>query len=99
MYTCFLPLISQEGQRKTSFYEVNLFLIVLLPCQMVQLRLSGHCSLHVAKKKIPFLDNQGSTATPVENNGVKLELFIFDVFPFSSQMITLEVSLCSIWTL
>ena len=60
---------------------------------------------HIAHKKIPYyqetpyydkdgstvIGRRGSTTTPATNNGVKMELFIFDVFPLSSSMAVLEV--------
>lgn len=36
---------------------------------------------HIAKKKIASLDSAGNFQTPTEPNGIKLEQFIFDVFP------------------
>lgn len=37
---------------------------------------------HVAKKKIPYFDIQkGETVHPGQPNGIKLEQFVFDVFP------------------
>jgi len=37
---------------------------------------------HIAKKKIPFFDTDTDTfVKPTDNNGIKLEQFIFDVFP------------------
>ena len=47
---------------------------------------------HVAKKKIPTIDDKGNPFVPQVPNGMKLELFIFDVFPFSKNMAVLEVS-------
>ena len=42
--------------------------------------------LHVAKKAIPFFDHDSATIiTPTTPNGIKLELFIFDTFPFSKK--------------
>jgi UDP-N-acetylglucosamine/UDP-N-acetylgalactosamine diphosphorylase len=39
---------------------------------------------HVAKKKITYFDKvQNKSVVPSEPNGIKLERFIFDVFPES----------------
>lgn len=39
---------------------------------------------HVARKKIPYVDLvSGELVRPTEPNGIKLELFIFDSFPYS----------------
>mmetsp|Transcript_6800 Transcript_6800/g.15054 ORF Transcript_6800/g.15054 Transcript_6800/m.15054 type:complete len:483 (+) Transcript_6800:152-1600(+) len=48
---------------------------------------------HVARKKIPYYDeNTKETVKPTSNNGIKLESFIFDVFPLSKTMAVLDVS-------
>lgn len=47
---------------------------------------------HIARKKIPYYDEKEKmTVEPHENNGIKLESFIFDVFPFSERMAVLDV--------
>jgi len=46
---------------------------------------------HVAKKKIPYYDPATQeTVTPSEVNGVKLEMFIFDVFPLATRWVVVE---------
>merc|ERR1719373_479657 len=45
---------------------------------------------HLAQKKIPCAGDDGATVKPDSNNGIKLEAFIFDVFPMSSRMAILE---------
>jgi len=48
---------------------------------------------HIARKKIPYYDESTkSTVKPTENNGIKLESFIFDIFPLSKSMAVLDVS-------
>ena len=38
---------------------------------------------HVARKKIRYVDADGTQVQPQTANGIKLEKFVFDVFPFS----------------
>ncbi|KAJ3399898.1 hypothetical protein CcCBS67573_g07405 [Chytriomyces confervae] len=46
---------------------------------------------HVAKKKIKHINLEtNELVTPTANNGIKLELFIFDVFPFCEKLAVLE---------
>lgn len=47
---------------------------------------------HIARKKIKHTDlTSGEFIIPTKNNGIKLELFIFDVFPITKNMTVLEV--------
>lgn len=47
--------------------------------------------LHVAKKKIPFVDNAGQRCIPEKPNGIKIEKFVFDVFEFAEKFVVLAV--------
>ncbi|XP_063704074.1 UDP-N-acetylhexosamine pyrophosphorylase-like protein 1 [Culicoides brevitarsis] len=47
--------------------------------------------LHVAKKKIPFVNGAGERITPASPNGIKIEKFVFDVFEFAEKFVTVEV--------
>ncbi|KNE98232.1 hypothetical protein PSTG_08502 [Puccinia striiformis f. sp. tritici PST-78] len=49
-------------------------------------------SYHIANKKIPHIDlTTKELVKPSKPNGIKLELFIFDVFPFVESLTLLEV--------
>ena len=37
---------------------------------------------HVARKKLPFVNDGGEVVTPEDPNGIKLEKFVFDVFRY-----------------
>lgn len=47
--------------------------------------------LHVAKKKIPHVNDKGDLIKPSEPNGIKIEKFVFDVFQFTDKFVTWEV--------
>jgi UDP-N-acetylglucosamine/UDP-N-acetylgalactosamine diphosphorylase len=48
---------------------------------------------HIAKKKIPYMDvDTRHTVDPSSINGLKIEMFIFDVFPLASRWTVVEVA-------
>ena len=42
---------------------------------------------HVAKKKIPFVNESGEIVSPSTPNGIKMEKFVFDVFRYKMEKI------------
>ncbi|TFK77418.1 nucleotide-diphospho-sugar transferase [Pluteus cervinus] len=49
-------------------------------------------AFHIARKKIPHVDIlSGDVVKPIKPNGMKLEMFVFDVFPFTEHFAVLEV--------
>lgn len=46
--------------------------------------------LHGAKKKIPYIDENGKRCTPTTPNGIKVEKFVFDVFKFANDLAAWE---------
>ncbi|EPQ60445.1 nucleotide-diphospho-sugar transferase [Gloeophyllum trabeum ATCC 11539] len=50
-------------------------------------------AFHIARKKIPYVDFESAQVVkPSKPNGMKLEMFVFDVFPFTQQFAVLEVA-------
>lgn len=47
--------------------------------------------LHIAHKKIPYVNEAGERVTPSEPNGIKIEKFVFDVFLFAKNLVMWEV--------
>lgn len=46
---------------------------------------------HIAKKVIPVCDDEGKQIIPPEPNGMKLEMFVFDVFAFAKNLVCFAV--------
>lgn len=50
-------------------------------------------AFHIARKKIPHTDlESGLLVKPSKPNGMKLEMFVFDVFPYTERFTVLEVA-------
>merc|ERR1712086_1188863 len=75
-------LVFGAGNICNHFYTVAFIADVIVP--------KMHAMFHLAHKKIPFAGEDGLTVKPDTNNGIKLEAFIFDVFPMSSRMAILD---------
>jgi UDP-N-acetylglucosamine/UDP-N-acetylgalactosamine diphosphorylase len=77
-------LVYGAGNICNHFYTVTFLRDTILP-NMGNL-------YHVAHKKIPYYDAAlDKTVTPESNNGIKLETFIFDVFPLAQNMAVMDV--------
>ena len=47
--------------------------------------------VHLARKKVPFIDSDGERSDPEDANAIKFEQFIFDLLPYAAEAITVEV--------
>jgi len=52
----------------------------------------GLLPLHIARKKVPFLDDKGQMVQPAKENALKFERFIFDVLPLAERWLVMETS-------
>lgn len=59
--------------------------------QKVVNQFEGQLDLHVAKKKIPYVNDEGTRIVPKTPNGIKIEKFIFDVFKFTHNLVVWQV--------
>jgi UDP-N-acetylglucosamine/UDP-N-acetylgalactosamine diphosphorylase len=47
---------------------------------------------HVARKKVPYLDEHGDLVQPQKENALKFEMFIFDVLPLAERWTVVETN-------
>ena len=73
-------------------FELGSIAIHIINCAFVEkLNATGFAlPLHRAKKKIPYIDQEGKFVRPDEPNGIKLESFVFDALPLASRSIIFE---------
>jgi UDP-N-acetylglucosamine/UDP-N-acetylgalactosamine diphosphorylase len=46
---------------------------------------------HLARKKIPYLDERGEGVSPEEPSGIKFETFVFDALPLAEKTFVMEI--------
>ncbi len=59
---------------------------------LVDLNRSGFkLPYHLARKRIPYIDNSGRRIEPEGKNGIKFESFVFDALQYASKTVSIEV--------
>jgi UDP-N-acetylglucosamine/UDP-N-acetylgalactosamine diphosphorylase len=53
---------------------------------------AGLLPFHTARKKVPYLDDNGQVVQPQKENALKFERFIFDVLPLAERWLVMETS-------
>jgi UDP-N-acetylglucosamine/UDP-N-acetylgalactosamine diphosphorylase len=53
---------------------------------------AGRTPFHVARKKVPYLDEAGNAVQPAKENALKFERFIFDVLPLADRWVLAETT-------
>lgn len=51
----------------------------------------GELPYHVARKKVPYVDERGEQVQPAEPNGLKFESFVFDGLALAKEVVAMEV--------
>ena len=47
---------------------------------------------HIARKKVPYINDKGQKVQPEENNAYKFEMFIFDLLPMAERWAVVETT-------
>lgn len=85
-----------ETQDQTGRLKFNLGSICnhyfSLECLQRMVKEDAALKFHMARKKIPCLDEQGNSQRPNKPNGIKLEKFLFDAFPLCENLVAWEVT-------
>jgi UDP-N-acetylglucosamine/UDP-N-acetylgalactosamine diphosphorylase len=66
---------------------VHVFSVVFLERALA---LAGALPFHIARKKVPYLDDSGRLVEPREPNALKFERFVFDLLPHARNAIVVE---------
>ncbi len=79
-----------DGELK--YWAGNIAIHMLRVAFLERLQAEGiRLPFHVARKKVPCLDERGEKLEPEEPNGIKFESFIFDALRFARKAVAVEV--------
>ena len=76
-----------DGNLKLRFGSVAIHLISF---DFLKKEAGAQLPLHVAHKKVPYVDDAGNLVKPTEPNAYKFEKFIFDIIPDAEKSINVE---------
>lgn len=72
-------------------YNYGVTLNYIFPVDKLMSVMNEHMPLHVVKKAIPYIDEEGNTVTPSEPNGYKFETLALDMIHFMDNCLPFEV--------
>ncbi|KPJ55855.1 MAG: hypothetical protein AMS16_03495, partial [Planctomycetes bacterium DG_58] len=90
--------LTDEQTRRTepdgslTFWAANLCIFWYTVDFVETVGTGGGLPFHFARKKIPFIDEQGECIGPAEPNGLKFETFVFDALPQAAKTFIMEIS-------
>ena len=53
---------------------------------------SSRLPYHLARKKVPHIDEKGQPVTPEKENALKFEMFVFDALPLAERWLVMEAA-------
>ncbi len=72
-------------------YKYGVILNYLFTIEALEKNLKNNLSVHVVKKKIPYLDENGNTVKPETENGYKFETLVLDMIHMMDNCLAYEV--------
>lgn len=84
-------MIHQRDEKGDLLYNYGVILNYLFRVDKLEAILNQHLPLHIVKKKIPYLNEQGELITPKENNGYKFETLVLDMIRLMDNCLSFEV--------
>lgn len=72
-------------------YNFGVILNYLFRVDVLETMIGAHMPLHIAKKKIPYMDESGNYIEPEEPNGYKFETLVLDMVHMSDDCIPCEI--------
>ena len=89
--------LTDEQARRTepdgslTFWAANLCIYWYTVDFVETVATGGGLPLHLARKKIPFVDEHGERVEPSEPTGIKFETFVFDALPQAEKTFIMEI--------
>jgi len=81
----------RDDQGRLKFWAGSIAVHIFERSLLVRtLKLKDSLPVHIAKKKVPYVDATGRQAVPSEPNALKFEKFIFDLLPAAVRPIVVE---------
>ena len=88
------PLRDARDDQGRLLYSAGSIAIHLFNVAYLQRIARGDIELpyHVARKKVPYVDERGEVVQPSEANGIKIECFVFDALPLAKSVVAMEIA-------
>jgi UDP-N-acetylglucosamine/UDP-N-acetylgalactosamine diphosphorylase len=84
-------MVHARDEKGELLYNFGVILNYLFRVDRLEAILEQHLPLHIVKKKIPHLDDQGELVQPQANNGYKFETLVLDMIRLMDNCLSFEV--------
>jgi UDP-N-acetylglucosamine/UDP-N-acetylgalactosamine diphosphorylase len=81
----------QRDENGDYAYNYGVILNYIFPVDRLMSIMDTHMPLHIVKKAIPYIDEEGNLVKPAEPNGYKFETLALDMIAFMGNCLPYEV--------